>query len=254
MKGHADPRAYMHSSLSTVSRETLEQLRQLSTCAVSNAIEQFQVRTRNEGFVNGAVRCIFPHLPPFAGYAVTARIRSSSTPIAGRCYYDRPEWWSYVLTIPPPRFIVAKDVDDRPGVGAFFGEIHANICRALDCCAYVTNGAVRDLPQIGATGFQLFAGSVAISHAYAHVVEFGEPVEVGGLQIRPGDLLHGDLHGVHSIPVSIAAQIPEVVAEMSEMEKELVQFCGAKDFSLERLIKKIQTVSNRLAVPGSDSQ
>src|SRR5208283_666866 len=110
MKGHADPRAYMHSSLSTVSRETLEQLRQLSTCAVSNAIEQFQVRTRNEGFVNGTVRCILPHLPPAVGYAVTAQVRTSSTPIAGRWYYDRPDFWAYVLTIPAPRFIVAKDV------------------------------------------------------------------------------------------------------------------------------------------------
>jgi len=159
-----------------------------------------------------------------------------------------------VLTIPSPRFIVAKDVDDRPGVGALFGEVHANICRALDCCAYVTNGAVRDLPEIEAAGFQVFAGSVAISHAYAHVVEFGEPVEVGGLRIRPGDLLHGDLHGVHSIPVSIAEEIPKVVAEMLETEKELIQFCQSRDFSLPKLVQKIQAVSNRLAMPGSDSK
>ncbi len=242
----------MRSTLSTVPPETLEQLRRLDTCAVSNAIEQFQVRTRNEGFVNGTVRCIFPNLPPTVGYAVTARIRSSSTPIAGRCYYDRPEWWSYVLTIPAPRFIVAKDVDDRPGIGALIGEVHANICKALDCCAFVTNGAVRDLPGIAATGFQVFAGSVAISHAYAHVVEFGEPVEIGDLLIRPGDLLHGDLHGVQSIPISIAKEIPKVAAEMSEMEKELIQFCGSRDFSLPKLIQKIRDVSHRLAMPGTD--
>jgi 4-hydroxy-4-methyl-2-oxoglutarate aldolase len=252
----AEPNQRMKTQPSqrTVSPETLEQLQQLSTCAVSNAIEQFHVRTRNEGFVNGSVRCIFPHLPPAVGYAVTARIRSSSTPIAGRCYYDRPDWWSYALTIPAPRFIVAQDVDDKPGIGALFGEVHANICRALECCAYVTNGAVRDLPEIAATGFQVFAGSVAISHAYAHVVEFGDPVEVGGLRIRPGDLLHGDLHGVHSIPISIADGIPKVVAEMSEMESELIQFCGSRDFSLPKLIKRIHDVSNRLAMPGSDSK
>jgi 4-hydroxy-4-methyl-2-oxoglutarate aldolase len=241
----------MRSSLSTVSPETLERLRHIDACALANAIEQFQVRTRNEGFVDGTVRCIFPQLPPRVGYAVTARIRSSSTPIAGRCYYDRPEWWSYVLTIPAPRFIVAKDVDGRPGMGALFGEVHANISRALGCCAFVTNGAVRDLPGIEAIGFQVFAASVAVSHAYAHVVEFGEPVEVGGLLIRPGDLLHGDLHGVQSVPISIAEEIPKVVAEMSLMEEELIAFCGSRDFSLPKLIEKIQNVSNRLGTPGS---
>jgi 4-hydroxy-4-methyl-2-oxoglutarate aldolase len=204
--------------------------------------------------MNGSLRCIFPSLPPTVGYAVTARIRSSSTPIAGRCYYDRPESWSYVLTIPTPRFIVAKDVDDRPGFGALFGEVHANISKALDCCGYVTNGAVRDLPGIEATGVQVFAGSVAISHAYAHVVEFGEPVEVGGLRVRPGDLLHGDLHGVHSIPISIAEAIPKLLADMSARENDLVTFCRSKDFSLQKLIRKIQDLSDRLGVPGNHSK
>jgi 4-hydroxy-4-methyl-2-oxoglutarate aldolase len=247
-------RTNMPTSARTVTPETLEQLQQLDTCAVSNAIEQFRVRTRNEGFVNGAVRCIFPHLPPAVGYAVTARIRSSSTPIAGRCYYDRADWWSYVLTIPAPRFIVAKDVDDRPGVGALFGEIHANICRALRCTAYVTNGAVRDLPGIEAAGLQVFAGNLAVSHAYAHVVEFGEPVEICGLRIRPGDLLHGDMHGVHSIPISIAPEIPRVVSEMAEMEKELIKFCRSNHFSLPKLMERIQHVSDKLSLPGEDSK
>src|SRR5208283_2891938 len=108
------------------------------------------------------------------------------------------------------------------------------------------NGAVRDLTVIEAAGLPVFAGSVAVSHAYAHVIEFGEPVEVGGLQIRPGDLLHGDTHGVLSIPISIADEIPGVVARMSEMEEELIHFCRSKDFSLQKLIESIQHVSTRL--------
>lgn len=231
-------------SLKTVPQETLEQLQQFDTCSVSNAIEQFHIRTRNEGFMDASVRCIFPQMPPTVGYAVTARIRSSSTPITGRCYYDRADWWSYVLTIPAPRFIVAEDVDDKPGLGALFGEIHANICRALGCNAYVTNGSVRDLPGIEATGLEVFAGSVAVSHAYAHVVQFGEPIEVGGLQIKPGDLLHGDRHGVHCIPISIAEEIPKVAVKMLDTEKELIQFCRSKGFSFQGLLQKIQLTSN----------
>jgi 4-hydroxy-4-methyl-2-oxoglutarate aldolase len=241
----------MRALLKTVPAKTLEELRQLDTCTVSNAIEQFQIRTRNEGFVNGSVRCILPQLTPRVGYAVTARIRTSSTPIGKQWYFDRMDWWSYVTTIPAPRFIVAEDVDHVPGLGAFFGEIHANICKALGCIAYLTNGAVRDLPGLEAADVQAFAGNIAVSHAYAHVIEFGEAVQIGGLQIRPGDLLHGDRHGVQSIPISIAEKVPMVAAKLLEAEKELIDFCQSKDFSFQKLAEKISSTSNKIGVPPS---
>ncbi len=224
-----------------IPNRTLEELGLLDTCTVSNAIEQFHVRTRNEGFVNGSVRCMFPEFAPSVGYAVTARVRTSSTPIAGRWYYERMDWWSYLLTIPAPRFIVIEDVDHIPGLGALFGEIHAHISKALGAIAYLTNGAVRDLPGIEAARVQTFAGSVAVSHAYAHIVEFGEPVEIGGLQIKPGDLLHGDLNGVLAIPLSIAGEIPKAAAGILQMEKELIDFCSSPQFSLHELTQKIQS-------------
>lgn len=242
----------IHQSLQTVPKSTLEELQALDTCTVSNAIEQFHVRTRNEGFVNGSVHCMFPQFPSQVGYAVTARIRTSATPIAGRCYYDRPEWWAYLLTIPEPRFIVVEDVDHMPGLGALFGEIHATISAALGVCAYATNGAVRDLPGIQSTGLQVFAGNIAVSHAYAHVIEFGEPVEIGGLQVKPGDLLHGDQHGVLSVPISIAGDIPQVAHEMLRMEKELIDFCRSAGFSLQKLTERMRSISGTLGTPKSN--
>ncbi len=238
----------------TIPDEALRALQQFDTCTVSNAIEQFHVRTRNEGFVNGSVRCMSPELPSKAGYAVTARIRSSSTPIASRCYYDRLDWWSYVQTIPAPRFIVAEDVDHIPGLGALFGEIHAYISRALGCVAYVTNGAVRNVPGIKGADVQAFASSLAVSHAYAHVIEFGEPVEIGGLQVRPGDLLQGDQHGVLSIPISIAEEVPRTATEMVASEKELIDFCRSPDFTFQKLSEKIERVSQKFAVPHKDQR
>lgn len=236
----------------TVSNETLEALERFDTCTVSNAVEQFEVRTRNEGFVHGSIKCIFPHFSPKVGYAATARIRTSSTPIAGRCYYDRVDWWSYLLTVPAPRFVVAQDVDHIPGLGAWVGAIHANICKALGCIAYLTNGAVRDLPGVEAAEFQLFAGNISLSHAYAHVVGFGEPVEIGGLRIKPGDLLHGDQHGVHSIPMSIASKIPKMAEEITQIERELTEFCRSKEFSFEQLVERIQHLSGKFGAPDKD--
>lgn len=215
--------------------EQLEALRRLSTCSVSNAIETFDVRLRNAGFADASIRCIFKDFAPVVGYAATARVRTSVPPMHGHSYLDRTDWWNAILKIPSPRVVVVEDVEKRPGLGSFVGEVHANILCALGCVAVVTNGAVRDLPQVRSTGFQFFARNVAVSHAYAHVFQFGTPVEIGGLKIEPGDLLHGDQHGILKVPLEIAAGIPAVARELQEKEHRLIATCRSADFSLDKL-------------------
>jgi 4-hydroxy-4-methyl-2-oxoglutarate aldolase len=217
-----------------------EQLQKLDTCTVSNAIERLKGRLRNEGSVSGsALRCQYPHFAPMLGYAATGRMRSSSTPISGRAYHMNMNWWRYVASIPEPRVMVIEDVDERPGSGALVGEIHAVIGCALNCIGYVTNGSVRDLLAVESLGFHLFAGNVAVSHMYAHVCEYGEPVEIGGLKILSGDLVHGDRNGVHTIPLSIASDIPGMVSEILAEERELKEFCRSDRFSLQGLDEKL---------------
>jgi 4-hydroxy-4-methyl-2-oxoglutarate aldolase len=223
----------------TVSDTIFEKLKALDTCTASNAIERLNVRLRNEGFIAGAVRCRFPSFPTMLGYAVTGRIRSANAPMSGR-YYDRMDFWRYLATLPGPRIMVLEDIDHVPGLGAFVGEMHAVIGLALNCIGYVTNGAVRNLPAVKELGFHLFSGSVSVSHAYAHLVDFGAPVQIGGLNISSGDLIHGDLHGVQSIPLEIAAQVPEEAERVIVSENELKQFCRSPQFSLDGLTEKVK--------------
>jgi regulator of RNase E activity RraA len=225
--------------------DIFEKLRRLDTCTVSNVIEHFDVRPRNEGFMYGAIHCCFPRLAPMLGYAVTATIRSSvppttSPPITRGCYYDRMDFWRYLSTLPEPRVMILEDTDRLPGFGAFVGEIHAQIALALRCVGCVTNGAVRDLPAVEATGFHLFSGSVSVSHAYAHIVDFGQPVEIGGLKIHPGDLVHGDCHGVQTIPYAIATEIPRAVEAWIAEERELIDLCCSPQITLDRLAAKLR--------------
>ena len=240
--------------VTTVPDELLTELQQFDSCTISNAVEQFNVRTRNEGFVNGSVRCFFPNLSPKVGYAVTARVRTSSTPISGRYYYDRMDWWSYVDSIPKPRFVVLEDVDQVPGLGALVGEIHACIFASFGCAALLTNGAVRDLPGIESSGMQVFAHSLSVSHSYAHIVDFGGVVEVGGLQIKPGDLLHGDQHGVVSIPIEVSSALPRVANELLTSERGFLAFCRSDQFSFQTLSANIQHLSQTAGVPAGGTE
>jgi 4-hydroxy-4-methyl-2-oxoglutarate aldolase len=221
----------------------LEQFRQLTTCLVASAIETFRVRLPNTGFADSSIRCMFRDQPSMAGYAVTARMRSSNPRMETNKsydYYDRTDWWNSILTIPSPRVVVIEDVDDTPGLGAFIGEVHSNILLSLGCVGIVTNGAVRDLPDIRPTEFQMFAGNVSVSHAYSHIFGFGCTVQVGGLTVRPGDLIHGDLHGVQTVPGEIADKVPAVAREIRQRRQQLIGLRRSDDFTLEKLRQAIR--------------
>jgi len=222
----------------------LQQYRELSGCIVASAIETFRIRLKNTGFTRSGVRSIFSDLPTMVGYAATARIRSAGPPMEGRGYYERTDWWNQLRAIPLPRVVVIEDMDGESGLGAFVGEVHANILSALGCVGLVTNGGVRDLPQVHKIGFQMFAGSVSVSHSYAHVFDFGGTVQVGGMTVRPGDLLHGDIHGVQTVPVEIASRVPEAAAKLLRKRAEVVECCLAPGFSVEKLRKTVQEVES----------
>ncbi len=215
--------------------EILQALRRLDACTLANSIETFNERLRNEGFVNHTVRSLFPELAPMVGYAATVKIRGSAPPTTSGAYPDRTDWWDYIASLPAPRVLVVEDTATQPGLCSLVGEVHMSILQALHCVGVVTNGAVRDIPAARSAGFHYFAGSVSVSHGYVHIVDFGQPVKIGGLPIKSGDLLHGDLHGVQSVPLSIARQIPEAAARITAREQSLIAMCRSADFTLEKL-------------------
>ena len=220
--------------MSTLSAFQLDALRKITSPSVANAVETFKVRPREEGNVSSEIRALFPQLPPMVGYAVTALIRSERGPIEGH-RASVFGWWDYVLSIPAPRVIVVHDLDDPRGQGAQWGEVQANIHKALGCVGVVTDGSVRDLEEVRGLGFQFCAAHVSVSHANVHMVDFGIPVKVGGLWIKPGELIHGDQHGVVTIPHEIAAQIPEAIAKVEADERRIISVCQSPDFTAEKL-------------------
>ncbi len=215
----------------TISKETMEALGKIDTPSICNAIEGFNVRGKEEGFMLPEIKGVFRTLPPAVGYAVTGVI--SAVQPEGR-NVSREDWWDLIVSVPEPRFIVLHDIDNPP-LGAYWGEVQGNIHKALGAVGVATDGTVRDIDEVEALGFQFFAKEISASHAYVHLVEIGIPVTVGGLTVKTGDLLHGDKHGVTSIPFEIAEQIPAMVDTIADYEQKTIGLCQSPDFSLEAL-------------------
>ena len=217
-----------------LSPDVLARLRTIPTPAVANGVETFHVRPRTAGFMSSRARCMFPDLGAMVGYAFTATCRATEPPPKD-ADERRFDMWRALERIPAPRIVVLHDLDDPPGVGAYWGEVQSNIHRALGCVGTVTDGSVRDLDEAHALGFHFFAGSVSVSHAYVHLVGFGAPVEIGGLTVRPGDLLHADQHGVLAIPLEIAGEVADGVARVERREREIIGYCQSPGFTCDGL-------------------
>ena len=216
-----------------LSRQELNEICRWSTCSISNGIELFNIRPRNEGFMLPEIKCVLPELGPMIGYAVTAVITADSS--AGR-RIDPAEWWESILKVPEPRVVVIHDID-RPVLGSFWGEVNGNVHKALGCVGTVTDGSVRDCDEVREIGFHFFSSCISVSHAYVHLIEIGTPVKVGGMVVNPKDLIYGDKHGVLSIPNSIAGDVVKATQMVENWERPVIDYCKSKEFSLDGLKK-----------------
>ncbi len=215
----------------TLSPATLKALQGIDGPSICNAIEGFNFRPKNEGFMMPEIQTAFRDFPPVVGYAVTGVISANAPD--GR-NVARDEWWDLIASVPEPRFIILHDIDNPP-IGAYWGEVQGNIHKALGAVAVATDGTVRDLDEVHELGFQFFAKHISVSHAYTHLVEIGIPVSVGGLTVDTGQLIHGDKHGVTHIPFELADKIPDMVATIADYEKKTIDVCQSPSFSMEKL-------------------
>ena len=209
------------------------------TPTVCNALEVVLPATRAQGYTTRPAHCGFPAMRPVVGFARTARIRARHAPWlpAERLVALRHDYYRYIDAGRKPSIVLIEDLDGLDaGYGAFWGEVQSAIHLGLGALGLVTNGSVRDIDQ-WAPGFQFLAGSVGPSHAYAHVVEFGGEVDVLGMRVRSGDIVHADRHGAVVVPASAVARLPAAARQVAEREARILEVARAPGSTAERLIE-----------------
>ena len=204
--------------MSEICPRVLERLRRYDTPTVCNLIELFDVRPRAVGYMDARIRACFPDLPPIVGFAATATFRASGPPRGSDVYSSTEEQVERFKDLTGPPVVVFQDLDD-PSVAATFGDVMCTIYRAFGAVGLITSGTGRDLDQVRALDFPVFTSGVVCSHGYSHILDIQVPVRVGGLLVRPDDLLHGDRNGITSIPREIAAELVDIADEFVAAEE-----------------------------------
>jgi regulator of RNase E activity RraA len=210
----------------------LDVLAQWDTPTICNGLEITNPERRAFGYTVEPMVCTDPKAKPIVGLARVGMIRSTEQP-RGKVT-DRADWYDYVARTDLPTIAVLQDIDGRVGYGAYWGEVQSNIHKALGVLGCVTNGSFRDL-DMWAEGFQMIGGRVGPSHAWVHMVDFGKPVNVFGMQAGHNDVIHADYHGAVVIPADAVRKLPAAIDLIARREKVILDVCKDPGFTPAKL-------------------
>ena len=214
----------------------LKLLRKVDTPTVCNAIEVAQGRRGFNRFTRGTMQHSKPGDPAIVGFARTAKISglapSSEAPEVIR--ERRMDYFRSMAGGTGPTAAVIEDVDFPTCIAGWWGEVHVAVHKGLGMSGAVTNGVMRDLDVID-DGFPILAGAIGPSHGYVHVVEIGTPVNVMGMRVKQGELIHADRHGAIVIPSDLIDDLKGAIEKVISSEAIVLGPAREAGFNIEKL-------------------
>jgi regulator of RNase E activity RraA len=221
----------------SLSDEYIRALKEIDTPTICNAIEQFQVRGRVEGFMGMDIRCLSPDLGAMVGCAVTVTV-DSTTPESHQEAQTWLDWLRVMDASPKPVVLVFKDIGPLPRKSAHFGEVMGTVSKRLGVTGLVTDGGVRDILEVRRLGIHYFAPGLVPSHGNPRLIQVNVPVVIDGVRIEPGDLIHGDINGVTVIPWSIADRVVEAAMQVRAREAETMSYINSVGFTVDEYYQR----------------
>ncbi len=210
----------------------LEVLKQWDTPTICNGLEIVCPERRAVGFTVEPVVAVDRKFPPIVGLARTGLIRAKEPPRG--TIPPREAWYEYVAATDLPTIAVIQDIDDRPGYGAFWGEVQSTVHKGLGVLGCVTNGSYRDLDML-APDFQILGGRIGPSHAWVHMVQFNCQVNILGMLTNHDDVVHADYHGAVVVPAEAVKKLPAAIDLVSRREKVILDMARSPGFNAAQM-------------------
>jgi len=215
----------------------LKTLENWDTPTICNGLEVIVPERRAVGFTVEPMVYVDRKFKPIVGIARTGMIRAKEPPRGP--IPARDEWYSYVEAKELPTIAVLQDIDDRPGYGAFWGEVQTTVHKGLGCIGCVTNCSFRDCDML-ASDFQIIGGRIGPSHAHIHLVALRCQVNVFGMLVNDGDVVHADFHGAVVIPPECVTKLPAAIDLVSRREKVILDMARAPGFNAAKMSEALK--------------
>jgi 4-hydroxy-4-methyl-2-oxoglutarate aldolase len=216
----------------------IEYLKSIDSPTLINAIELLKVRPRERGFTPLEIRCLFPELGVMCGYAVTAQVESA-TQMEPFALENFIELYRLVEQSPKPAVIVFQEIGGYPDFAAHAGEVMSTFFTRLGAVGLLSDCSVRDLAEVRQMGFHYFARGSVASHANFRIARVNVPVQIRGMVVKPGDIIHGDLNGIITVPPVDLAALTQAVETVRTKERKVMDFVRSPEFTLEGFHKLV---------------
>jgi 4-hydroxy-4-methyl-2-oxoglutarate aldolase len=218
--------------------ELIAYLKTVDTATLANAIELLTLRPRAEGYASLDLKCLFPEFGPMCGYAVTAQAETVTlgAPKSEEAFV---ELFEAVEASPKPAVVVIQEIGGDRDRATHAGEVMASIFTRLGAIGLVSDCGVRDLTAVRKIGFHYFARGAVASHANYRIVRTGVPVEITGVTIQPGDMLHADENGLITVPESSRERLRELVETILTKERTLLDLVQSPGFTASQLRNRL---------------
>lgn len=221
-----------------IALNTIEYLKSVDSPTLINAIELLKLRPRERGFTPLEIRCLFPEFGTMCGYAVTAQVETATQmePFRLETFI---ELYRMVEQSPKPAVIVFQEIGGYGDFAAHAGEVMSTFFTRLGAIGLLSDCGVRDLAEVRRLGFHYFARGSVASHANFRIARCGVSVQIRGMVVNPGDIVHGDENGVITVPPVDVDAIREAVETIRTKEKKVLDFVRGPEFALERFQKLV---------------
>jgi 4-hydroxy-4-methyl-2-oxoglutarate aldolase len=215
--GNQDPPPTPLTTMSLLA--SIQQLADFDTALIANTIGYVDSTPAHEYYLGRTIASLTPALGPTVGVAVTCEM-DTSTP--GNepdldLYYEQV---AAIGRMAEPAVWVVKAVGSRPDHECVLGDGMAKLLHSAGCVGIVTDGGVRDVEGLLTVPFAAYARGRTIHHCAYRFPRINVPVEIGGITIRPGDVIHANVGGVIRIPPGCLGVLPERAAAMRAFEHE----------------------------------
>jgi regulator of RNase E activity RraA len=224
-----------------LSLSVLEELRDFDTALLANTIDYIDPTPPHRFYLSGDIQSVTPSLGPTVGVAFTCELDSSTPNNEG----DTEVFWQQLEAMqqyPLPAVWVVKTVGPRPEHECVIGDGMAKTLHSVGCVALVTNGRVRDVQGLLTTPFAAYCRGTVAHHEPLRFRAANQPVEVGGLVIHPGDVIHAGPEGVIRIPPECIGRLGASAVQMRAFEHKAHMALRRTDLSLAEKRKCVQNL------------
>ena len=192
--------------------EASEVLKKTSTGMVNDALALVGI--------NGGV----PRIRPARGFEDVKIIGRAATVLFGAPRPDSPRLTMYQTIRDTPAGCIL--VIDGKGMDVHFtGDNQGECAKRQGLAGMVVYGGARDIAGYRTMGMPLYCtGSATVDKpSDIQIVGYNVPIEVGGVTVRPGDVIVADEDGVVSIPAEALAATLEKLKIIFEVEEAMEQ-------------------------------